>query len=71
MIAVELSLRQLMDAVRQLSPSEKLELNEMIWQEDISIPIEHQNLVNDRITKAKTNTDQLLNWDIACKSLKA
>lgn len=40
----------------------------MIWQEDISIPIEHQNLVNDRITKAKTNTDQLLNWDIACKN---
>jgi len=42
MIAVELSFRQLIDAVKQLSPSEKLELNEVIWAEDITIPIEHR-----------------------------
>jgi len=71
MIAVELSLRQLMEAVRQLSPSEKLELNEMIWQEDIAIPMEHQNIVNERITKAQTQPELLLDWDIASKSLTA
>ena len=71
MIAVELSLRQLMEAVRQLSPSEKLELNEMIWQEDIAIPLEHQNIVNERISKAQAHPEQLLDWDIASKSLTA
>lgn len=42
MIAVELSFRQLIDAVKQLSPAEKMELNEAIWAEDITIPLEHR-----------------------------
>lgn len=71
MIAVELSFRQLMEAVRQLSPSEKLELSEMIWEEDTVIPLEHQELVNERISKAKANPEILLDWDVASKSLKA
>lgn len=71
MIAVELSFRQLMEAVRQLSPSEKLELSEMIWEEDAVIPLEHQELVNERISKAKANPEILLDWDVASKSLKA
>lgn len=70
MIAVELSFRQLMEAVRQLSPSEKLELSEMIWEEDTIIPLEHQELVNERISKAKANPEILLDWDVASKSLK-
>ena len=70
MIAVELSFRQLMDAVRQLSPSEKLELNEMIWNDDITIPVEHQELVNERIRKANANSELLQDWDKAVKSLR-
>lgn len=70
MIAVELSFRQLVDAVKQLSPSEKLELNEVIWSEDLSIPMEHQNIVNERITVYKTNPEILLDWDLASKDLK-
>jgi hypothetical protein len=70
MIAVELSFRQLMEAVRQLSPSEKLELSEMIWEEDTIIPLEHQELVNERISKAKANPEILLDWDVVSKSLK-
>ena len=69
MIAVELSLKQLMDAVKQLSPSEKLALNEMIWKDDISIPVEHQDLVNERIEQAKANSTELLDWDEASKRL--
>ena len=70
MIAVELSFRQLVDAVKQLSPSEKLELNEVIWSEDLSIPMEHQNTVNERISVYKTNPEILLDWNLASKDLK-
>ncbi|MBB6502034.1 addiction module protein [Pedobacter cryoconitis] len=71
MIAVELSFRQLIDAVRQLSPSEKLELNEVIWAEDITIPIEHQNIVNERISEYKANPETLLDWTQVSKKLKS
>jgi len=71
MIAVELSLRQLMDAVRQLSPSEKLELNEVIWNDDATIPLEHQELVNERIKKSKSNPKLIQDWETASKRLRA
>ncbi|RAJ22399.1 addiction module protein [Pedobacter cryoconitis] len=71
MIAVELSFRQLIDAVKQLSPSEKLELNEVIWSEDINIPIEHQNIVNERISEYKSNPEILPDWNVASKNLKS
>jgi hypothetical protein len=70
MIAVELSLRQLMDAVRQLSPAEKLELNEMIWQDDVAIPIEHQELVNTRKKSAENNPGLIEDWETASKKLR-
>ena len=69
MIAVKLSLKQLMDAVKQLSPSEKLELNEMIWKDDMAIPFEHQKLVKDRKSKSDANPDLLLDWETASKKL--
>lgn len=69
MIAIELSLQQLKDAIRKLSPIEKLELNETIWSDDISIPAEHQQLVNERIKKAKENPQYLLDWETASKTL--
>ena len=70
MIAVEVSFRQLVDAVKQLSPSEKLELSEVIWSEDLSIPMEHQNIVNERISEYKNNPEILLDWNLASKDLK-
>lgn len=70
MIAVELSLQQLKDAVKGLSPLEKLELNELIWSDDTIIPEEHQRLVNERINRTKENTQELLNWEIAAKTLR-
>ena len=70
MIAVELSFGQLKDAVRKLSPSEKLELSDAIWAEDMNIPLEHQNIVNDRISEYKANPENLLDWNVASKNLK-
>jgi hypothetical protein len=69
MITVELSLKQLMDAVKQLSLSEKLELNEMIWKDDMAIPSEYQKLVKDRKSKSDTNPHLLLDWKTASKKL--
>ncbi|MDP3467572.1 MAG: hypothetical protein Q8S11_04525 [Daejeonella sp.] len=71
MIAAELSFTQLLDAVRKLSPSEKLELNEMIWKEDISIPVEHQKLVYERIKTARSNSQVLHDWDAVSKKLNS
>jgi len=70
MIAVEVSFRQLVDEVKQLSPSEKLELNEVIWSEDLSIPMDHQNIVNERISEFKTKPEILLDWILHQKILK-
>ena len=70
MIAVELSLKQLKDAILKLSPTEKLEITEMIWNANTTIPIEHQNLVNDRIKKASADPQSLLDWQSAAKTLR-
>jgi hypothetical protein len=71
MIAAELSFTQLLDAVRKLSPSEKLELNEVIWKEDISIPIEHQKLVYERIKSVQSNSQVLHDWDAVSNKLNS
>lgn len=67
---IDLSFQQLIQVVKQLSPSEKLILNDAIWNEGMDIPIEHQKLVLERIRKAKTNPSNMLDWDAVSKSLK-
>jgi hypothetical protein len=67
---VSLDFQQLLEVVKQLSPLEKLKLNEFIWNDNIDIPIEHQKLVLDRIQKSKTNPSRMLDWDVASKTLK-
>jgi hypothetical protein len=67
---VNLNFEQLLEIVRQLSPSEKLKLNEFIWDERMDIPVEHQKLVLDRIQKSKANPSSMLDWDEASKTLK-
>jgi hypothetical protein len=67
---VNLSFQQLVDVVKQLSPSEKLKLNDVIWNESMDIPMEHQKLVLDRIKKSKANPSRMLDWDEASKTLK-
>jgi hypothetical protein len=53
------------DAVKQLSSEEKLMLNDVLWDESMEIPAEHQTLVAGRIQKAKNNPDRLIDWDRA------
>ena len=45
-------------------------LNDVLWNESMQIPEEHQTLVLGRIQKAKQNPGRLQDWDEASKSLK-
>ncbi|TAF72074.1 MAG: hypothetical protein EAZ58_02810 [Flavobacterium sp.] len=67
---IDLSVSQLLEAVKQLSPKDRLKINDALWNEDVEIPIEHQKIVLDRIAKAKTNPERLLDWDKVSKSFK-
>ena len=66
---VNLSVSQLIEAVKQLSPKDRLKVNDAIWNEDIEIPVEHQKIVLERMAKAKANPERLLNWDEVSKTL--
>ena len=66
---IGLSVNQLIEAVMQLSPKDRLKVNDAIWNEDMEIPIKHQRIVLDRIAKAKTNPERLLDWDEVSKKL--
>ena len=52
---ISLSFKQVVDIVKQLSPSEKQTLSELLWMEqdidDIVIPEEHKQIVRERIKK--------------------
>ncbi len=66
---IYLSVNQLIEAVKQLSPKDRLKINDAIWNENIEIPVEHQRIVLDRIAKTKTNPESLLDWDEVSQSL--
>jgi hypothetical protein len=68
-ININLSFQQLAEAVRQLSPADKIKLNEVIWSENTAIPSEHQKLVLDRITQSKQKPEMMLDWNEALKTL--
>lgn len=68
---INLSFQQLVEVVKQLSPGEKLKLSDIIWDEKMEIPLEHQKLVSDRIKKSKQNHKRMLDWDEASKKLKS
>jgi hypothetical protein len=70
-LQINLSFEQLIDVVRQLSPSEKLKLNDVIWDKNMDIPLEHQILVSDRREKSKADPSRMLDWDVAVKTLKS
>lgn len=69
-INIDLSFQQLVDAVKKLSPKEKLLLNDVLWKESMEIPAEHQALVLGRIKMAKQNPERLMDWDEVSKNLK-
>jgi hypothetical protein len=69
-VKIDLSFKQLTDIVKQLSPSEKLKLNDVIWDEKMEVPEEHQKIVLGRIKKSKQNPGRMLDWNKASRTLK-
>ncbi|MBS1978690.1 MAG: hypothetical protein JST46_15070 [Bacteroidetes bacterium] len=69
-VNIDLSFQQLTDIVKQLSPSEKLKLNDVIWDEKMEVPEEHKKIVMQRIRKSKQDSGRMLDWDKAASSLK-
>ena len=64
---ISLSFKQVVDIVKQLSPSEKQMLSELLWMEqdihDIVIPEEHKQVVRERIKKYENSPDSYLSWN--------
>lgn len=64
---IPLSFQQIVDIVKQLSPSEKQQLVEVLWTEqsidDIVIPEEHKQIVRERIKKYEDNPGSYLSWN--------
>jgi hypothetical protein len=64
---IPLSFKQVIDIVQQLSPSEKLQLSEVLWSEqnidDIVIPEEHKQIVRERIKKYENSPESYHSWD--------
>lgn len=68
-INIEINFKQIPEAVRQLSPADKLKLNDVFGAEDGAIPIECQLLVAGRIKKARLHPETMLYWDEISKRL--
>jgi hypothetical protein len=66
-VQVNFNFEQLLNAVKQLIYSERLQLIDAIWDECMPIPEEHKNLVADRIKKTKKNPELLSDWKTAIK----
>lgn len=69
-VNINLSVQQLMDAIKQLPVSDKITLTEALWDDNAYIPAEHRALVLDRKQKAAENPERLKDWNKARKSLK-
>lgn len=69
MSTIQVDFKQIADAVHQLSPDEKWELNELMWNDNMPIPVEHQELVLDRLAEIKRNPEELLDWKEVSKTL--
>lgn len=66
---INLTFNQLLEAVKQLSPNEKLMLNNVIWDESMEIPLEQQAFVLQRKQDSQENPENMLDWKSASKTL--
>ena len=64
---IPLSFNQVVEIVKQLSPSEKLQLREVLETEKSSdhvvISEEHKEIVSERVKKYENNPDIYLQWN--------
>lgn len=64
---IPLSFKQVVEIVKQLSPSEKQQLSEVLEAEqnvdDILVPEEHKQIVRERIKKYENSPNSYLSWN--------
>lgn len=73
-LKVPLSVDQLIDIVRQLSPKEKQKLSSVLWdetrEEDIFIPEGHKKIVRQRLKRMKAHPESSLTWEDIERNIK-
>lgn len=66
-LKVPLSVDQLIDIVRQLSPKEKHKLSSVLWdetkEEEVFIPEDHKKIVRKRLKRMEESPETSLSWE--------
>lgn len=62
------SVQQLASAILQLNNEQKLQLNDLLWSDDMPVQNEHQQIILDRMAKA--NDSNMIDWEVAKQMLK-
>jgi hypothetical protein len=66
-LKVPLSVDQLIDIVRQLSPKEKQKLSSILWdetrEEEVFIPEDHKKIVRQRLKRMEESPETNLSWE--------
>ncbi len=73
-LKVPLSFNQLIDVVRQLSPKEKQELSNVLWdeirEEEINIPEGHKKIVRQRLKQMEEHPESSISWEHIERNIK-
>ena len=73
-LKVPLSFNQLIDVVRQLSPKEKQELSNVLWdeirEEEINIPEGNKKIVRQRLKQMEEHPENCLSWEDIERKIK-
>jgi len=73
-LKVPLSVDQLIDIVRQLSPKEKQKLSNVLWdetrEEEVFIPEEYKKIVRQRLKRMEESPETSLSWEDIERKIK-
>lgn len=73
-LKVPLSVDQLIDIVRQLSPKEKQKLSSILWEEtkeeEVFIPEDHKRIVSKRLKRMEESPETSLSWEDIERKIK-
>ena len=62
------NIQELAFAILKLPSEQKLQLNDLLWINDMPIQDEHQQIILDRMANA--NDSNMIDWEVAKKILK-
>ena len=68
-VNTQISFNELVSIVKTLSVAEKQLLTEALWDDNMPVFDEHQNIVKERMEKSKLQPERMLNWESVSKSV--